>query len=784
MSIQRTFTAWLIGMVAVVPAMAQPLAPADQNSNAGFSDSQGVDAYGEALLRGPVHEAFAEQYNQDPIDGLLVDRAPPPPVPEIPPEIRPEGENVEWLSGYWFWDDDRNDFLWVSGTWRVAPPGQRWLPGYWSEADGRHQWVAGSWVPVERQAIEYIAQSPPESLDLGPVGGAPSDNHFWIPGCWTWSENTYAWRPGFWSVGYSNWIWVPSRYLWTPRGYVFCNGYWDYPVAHRGTLFAPFYFSQPVYAQAGFFYTPRVSILASLLQSHLWVRPRYHHYYFGDFYGANYRSVGIIPWHSYHQGIGFRSQRYAFDPLFAHASVFNRAGGVSFFQQVNNQYNVYVNNIDRRPSRTYGEQRQQIGFDGGRGASVGDRSGRGPSRSDRFLGESIGDLAQREPSRFTRLSSDQLTRIRNESVDVPRLMSLRRENESPGRGRPVDTSAVERGGTASTAAIIDRLQLPPADRGRVSGASSDRSARDGRVWSARPDLGDARSERRSASELPGRTEGASDRSARQWPTRPPVGTGSSEPTRQLSQPQLGRPSMGLSQQGRPQLGRSDGQQESVLPRSGVPAVRPPSGGLSSPSLQSPSQSQPAPGRMGDLIRPPTSATGPSSMGPSPLDPRAGQAPGPVQRSGDGLVPSPSRGPFSSGAQPSTRPGFPGSGSLRSGAPSSDSLRPGFPGSGSLRSGAPSSDSMRSGFPGSGSMRSGAPSSGSMRSGFPGSGSMRSGAPSSGSMRSGLPGRSSAPAFSPRSSGSGRPTAGSAFGGNRGGNDGGGASGSSGRGRRN
>jgi hypothetical protein len=60
---------------------------------------------------------FAEQYSQDPIAGVTINRAPPPPVNKIPPEIRPEGDNVQWLSGYWFWDDTRGDFLWIGGTW-------------------------------------------------------------------------------------------------------------------------------------------------------------------------------------------------------------------------------------------------------------------------------------------------------------------------------------------------------------------------------------------------------------------------------------------------------------------------------------------------------------------------------------------------------------------------------------------------------------------------------------------------------------------------------------------
>lgn len=33
----------------------------------------------------------------------------------LPPDQKPEGDDVAWIPGYWAWDDERNDFLWVSG---------------------------------------------------------------------------------------------------------------------------------------------------------------------------------------------------------------------------------------------------------------------------------------------------------------------------------------------------------------------------------------------------------------------------------------------------------------------------------------------------------------------------------------------------------------------------------------------------------------------------------------------------------------------------------------------
>src|SRR5262245_46058152 len=63
--------------------------------------------------RGPLHEAFAQPNDPIPQPGQAVPKEPPPPIPELPPEQRPEGANVQWLAGYWAWDAPRNEFVWV-----------------------------------------------------------------------------------------------------------------------------------------------------------------------------------------------------------------------------------------------------------------------------------------------------------------------------------------------------------------------------------------------------------------------------------------------------------------------------------------------------------------------------------------------------------------------------------------------------------------------------------------------------------------------------------------------
>ncbi len=83
----------------------------------------------QVLTRGPVHEAFAETVTFDPEPGIVVPKAPPAAIEELPPDQKPEGANVAWIPGYWGWDDERSDFLWVSGVWRALPPGRQWVPG-------------------------------------------------------------------------------------------------------------------------------------------------------------------------------------------------------------------------------------------------------------------------------------------------------------------------------------------------------------------------------------------------------------------------------------------------------------------------------------------------------------------------------------------------------------------------------------------------------------------------------------------------------------------------------
>src|SRR6185369_3998909 len=113
---------------------------------------------------------------------------------------------------------------------------------------------------------------------------------YWVPGAWIAGPNEFHWQPGHWSPAQPDWVWVPQHYAWTPGGCLYVAGYWDYPLPSRGTLFAPVYFTAPVYQQPAYVFSPMYVVDVVPLLVNLWIRPAYGHYYFGDFYGAQYAS--------------------------------------------------------------------------------------------------------------------------------------------------------------------------------------------------------------------------------------------------------------------------------------------------------------------------------------------------------------------------------------------------------------------------------------------------------------------------------------------------------------
>ena len=144
----------------------------------------------------------------------------------------------------------------------------------------------------QSSSVQYLPP-PPAPLEVGPSVPAPDETSVYVPGTWVYRETRYAWRPGYWVPLQDNWTWVPAYYVWSPRGYVFVDGYWDYAINRRGLAFAPAFISPQVYGQPGFVFSPLIAINPLVFGTHLFLRPGYGHYYFGNYYSPGYANAGF-----------------------------------------------------------------------------------------------------------------------------------------------------------------------------------------------------------------------------------------------------------------------------------------------------------------------------------------------------------------------------------------------------------------------------------------------------------------------------------------------------------
>ncbi|MEO2032289.1 MAG: hypothetical protein ABGZ35_09405, partial [Planctomycetaceae bacterium] len=485
-----------------------PPAALDETSTAPNLTNE-VTGDAEPVLRGPIHEAFAETVELNPEPGMVITRKPPESVQERPPDLKPSDANIIWIPGYWGWNPEREDFLWVSGTWRKPPQGHRWMPGYWHEVDDGWQWVSGTWVRGESASVNYL-DVPPESLERGPVGNAPSTDHFWVPGTWVDQDGRYFWRPGYWSTGYDNWVWVPSRYKWTPSGCIYSSGYWDYPLSNRGVLYAPYYSPTGSYVYGNnSYFVPNVVLTSSALLSHLWLSNSYGHYYYGDWYDS-YAGFGFFPWHSYHG-----SHHHRYDPLYVHSRwryqhrhPHSRHSG--YRDHVAKDFDHYRRQPQDRPASTFREQERR--------SSRGDLRAvnrAGLDRSNSFPGVRDRDFRDQNGRAFVNVNRNARDRLNQEGSGIRSLSRLRQRSESK-RGPTQSGPGSKLSGNTNAKSRSRTFDLPGtqfsewANRNRNAGSNiglnpraagaeqSDRmrSGISNRVRSIRPNQGSANRSRR------------------------------------------------------------------------------------------------------------------------------------------------------------------------------------------------------------------------------------------------------------------------------------------------
>jgi hypothetical protein len=305
----------------------------------------------EVLTHGPVHEAFAQPGSGKLGATITVEKKPPEPIEELPPDQKPEGDNVVWISGYWAWDDDRDGFIWVSGFWRQVPHDKEWVPGYWDDEDDGWRWVSGYWAAEGQAEVELLPTPPSPVVEAQPP--QPATETVYVPGTWVWRETRYYWRPGFWVPHRAGWVWSPATYVWTPGGYVFVDGYWDYDFHRRGILFAPAYIHPRYYGDNRFYYRPYYAVDSDRLLLSLFVRAAVNHFVFGDYYDARYSRFGFTPWMDYR----VRGQWH--DPSYSYYRWRYQRDDPRWEENMRQRNVALRQNESARPPRTLAEQQKR-----------------------------------------------------------------------------------------------------------------------------------------------------------------------------------------------------------------------------------------------------------------------------------------------------------------------------------------------------------------------------------------------------------------------------------------
>lgn len=387
----------------------------------------------EAVLRGPLHEAFARPVIVPAAPGLAVAEAPPKDLREHSPRQGPE--NAIWIPGYWAWGEGQ--WMWVSGIWRIPPPAaSRWVPGYWAASGDGYRWVSGFWSADARSPQDWTyLPAPPSGKDSGEHAknsesqkSGPGANYFWVPSEWVWSQGEYVRREGRWQRSRSGRVWIAGHLIWTPLGYLPVKGYWDYPLQERGLAFADLVFRRPVHQESSFVYSPEVVLNPSLLTRHLFVRPGYGHYYFGDWYGEESSAEGILPWFAYHD----RSPQ---DLLYSYYNAAGVGSGVNFDEEQYNRFRRLREHPEQRPPASVAQER---------------RLAKSDNRSrEAVLALALDELAEKRPELnlqpFNRAEREATSKV---GANYPRLARQRADRETRTKR---DLEAPPRASTASRA---------------------------------------------------------------------------------------------------------------------------------------------------------------------------------------------------------------------------------------------------------------------------------------------------------------------------------------------
>jgi hypothetical protein len=184
------------------------------------------------------------------------------------PPAAPPGQ--QWVAGHWEWSG--TEYIWRAGQWQatagpapaaqvqapaVAPPpttpaqapptpppqptaaNQQWIPGHWEQGANGWQYNSGHYesppaaplvvapapVSAEPQVVFVQNAPPPDRREY--ITEAPSPDHVWIRGYWSWQGGAWLWMSGHWERRHHHDDqWEQGHWVQTAHGWEWHDGHW------------------------------------------------------------------------------------------------------------------------------------------------------------------------------------------------------------------------------------------------------------------------------------------------------------------------------------------------------------------------------------------------------------------------------------------------------------------------------------------------------------------------------------------------------------------------------
>ncbi|MBN1546748.1 MAG: hypothetical protein JW902_08825 [Syntrophaceae bacterium] len=99
-----------------------------------------------------------------------------------------------------------------------------------------------------------------------------------------------------------------------------------------------------------FSFSPGFVISLNIFDDALFLRPRYRHYYYGDYYAPEYSIRGIYPWFSLH------ARRVVYDPIYAHQR-WNHRNDHEWGNRLQTKFRERREHVRSQPPRNFDHRR-------------------------------------------------------------------------------------------------------------------------------------------------------------------------------------------------------------------------------------------------------------------------------------------------------------------------------------------------------------------------------------------------------------------------------------------